>query len=70
MLQAQENSKDDDAGDPRGVWSSKIFAAICIIVGASTLVLAIGRGIAATRSPNRLLVGEDDDDAGLRSRSS
>ena len=41
MLQAQENSKSNDSGDPHGVWSSKIFAAICIAVGVSTLALAV-----------------------------
>ena len=41
MLQAQENSADEEAGDPRGVFQGAIFAAVCVVVGLVTLVVAL-----------------------------
>jgi len=49
MLQAQENAKEDEAGDPSGVWSNAIFSTICVLVGLSTLVLAVFMVFAGAR---------------------
>ena len=40
MIQANENAKSDEAGDPDGIWSSVAIAVICILVGLSTLAVA------------------------------
>ena len=41
MLQARDNSEDDEAGDPQGVFQGEIFAAICVIVGLFTFSVAL-----------------------------
>ena len=70
MLQAQENSKDDDSGDPRGVWSNKIFAVACVMVGASTLVLAVVMVFISIREVRNAANKAANKAARLRERSS
>ena len=41
MLQARENSADEEAGDPQGVYNNAIFAAVCVVVGLVTLMVAL-----------------------------
>ena len=41
VLQAKENSKDSEAGDPNGVYAGPVFAGVCVSVGLVTLVFAL-----------------------------
>ena len=41
MLQAKDNSKDSEAGDPNGVYAGPVFAGVCVSVGLVTLVFAL-----------------------------
>ena len=41
MLQARHNSADEEAGDPQGMFTGPIFAAICVIVGVATITAAL-----------------------------
>ena len=54
MLQAQENAKDDAAGDPNSVWNNEVFSMICVIVGLSTFGVAIFLVVAGL-GPGRII---------------
>ena len=41
VLQAKDNSKDSEAGDPNGVYAGPVFAGVCVSVGLVTLVFAL-----------------------------